>query len=136
MHSFRSWPRVADARAAAAPRDGRRWSTPRQCEAGTRPQRFLASTPVPVIRVARDRHRRISALAEELDIPVAIQLGENFGAPYRDDPEYGAHLGSPLEEGLVGHPKLRLYVMYYVAARRRDRRRSRHHEGTAAARHQ
>jgi hypothetical protein len=44
-----------------------------------------------VIRVARDRHRRISALAEELDIPVAIHLGENFGAPYRDDPEYGAH---------------------------------------------
>jgi hypothetical protein len=90
-----------------------------------------------VIRVARDRHRRISALAEELDIPVAIHLGENFGAPYRDDPEYGAHLGSPfLEEGLVRHPKARLYVMYYVAARRRDRRRSRHHEGTAAARHQ
>jgi hypothetical protein len=51
VHSFSSW-RVADSRVAAAPRDGRRWSTPRPREAGTRPQRFPASTPIPVIRVA------------------------------------------------------------------------------------
>jgi hypothetical protein len=56
------------------------------------------------------------ALAEELDIPVAIHLGEGYpGAPYLDDPEYRAHLGSPflLEDVLVRHPKLRVYVMHY-----------------------
>lgn len=55
-------------------------------------------------------------LAEELDIPVAIHLGEGYpGAPYLDDPEYRARLGSPLllEEVLVRHPKLRVYVMHY-----------------------
>ena len=56
------------------------------------------------------------ALAEELDIPVAIHMGEGYpGAPYLDDPKYRAHLGSPLllEEVLVRHPKLRVYVMHY-----------------------
>ena len=56
------------------------------------------------------------ALAEELDIPVAIHLGEGYpGAPYREDPEYRARLGSPflLEDVLVRHPKLRVYVMHY-----------------------
>lgn len=56
------------------------------------------------------------SLAEELDIPVAIHLGEGYpGAPYLDDPEYRAGLGSPLllEDVLVRHPKLRIYVMHY-----------------------
>jgi len=56
------------------------------------------------------------ALAEELDIPVAIHLGESYpGAPYLDDPAYRARLGSPflLEDVLVRHPKLRVYVMHY-----------------------
>jgi hypothetical protein len=51
VHGFKYVRRAVDARAVAAPPDGRRWSTPRQREAGTRPQRFLASTSVPVIRV-------------------------------------------------------------------------------------
>ena len=55
-------------------------------------------------------------LAEELHIPVAIHLGEGYpGAPYLDDPGYRARLGNPLllEEVLVRHPKLRIYVMHY-----------------------
>ena len=55
-------------------------------------------------------------LAEELDIPVAIHMGEAYpGAPYLDDPKYRARLGNPLllEEVLVRHPKLRVYVMHY-----------------------
>lgn len=56
------------------------------------------------------------ALAEELNIPVGIHLGEGYpGAPYLDDPDYRARLGSPLllEDVLVRHPKLRVYVMHY-----------------------
>lgn len=55
------------------------------------------------------------ALAEELDIPVCIHssLG-NPGAPYGTDPELRAALGNPLllEEVLVRHPKLRIYIAH------------------------
>jgi predicted TIM-barrel fold metal-dependent hydrolase len=56
------------------------------------------------------------ALAEELDIPVALHLGEGYpGAPYLGDPDYRIRFGKPLllEEVLVRHPKLRLSVMHY-----------------------
>jgi predicted TIM-barrel fold metal-dependent hydrolase len=56
------------------------------------------------------------ALAEELDIPVGIHLGEGApGGPYRGYPKYRASLTSPfqLEEVLTRHPKLRIYVMHY-----------------------
>jgi predicted TIM-barrel fold metal-dependent hydrolase len=56
------------------------------------------------------------ALAEELDIPVGVHLGEGPpGAPYLGDPRYRARLTSPLqlEEVLIRHPKLRVYVMHY-----------------------
>jgi predicted TIM-barrel fold metal-dependent hydrolase len=56
------------------------------------------------------------ALAEELDVPVAVHMGEGYpGAPYLNDPKYRAQLGSPflLEDVLVRHPKLRVYVMHY-----------------------
>ncbi len=55
------------------------------------------------------------ALAEELDIPVGIHMGVGPpGAPYWSDPKYRARLGDPLllEDLLVRHPKLRLYVMH------------------------
>ena len=55
-------------------------------------------------------------LAEQLDIPVALHLGEGYpGAPYLDSPNYRVRLGSPLllEEVLIRHPKLRIYVMHY-----------------------
>jgi predicted TIM-barrel fold metal-dependent hydrolase len=56
------------------------------------------------------------ALAEELDVPVGVHLGEGPpGAPYRAAPKYRASLSSPfqLEDVLTRHPKLRLYVMHY-----------------------
>jgi predicted TIM-barrel fold metal-dependent hydrolase len=55
-------------------------------------------------------------LAEALDIPVALHLGEGYpGAPSRGSPDYRVRLGSPLllEEVLARHPDLRLYVMHY-----------------------
>lgn len=54
--------------------------------------------------------------AETLDIPVAVHLGEGYpGAPYLGSPEYRVRLGSPLllEEVLIRHPRLRIYVMHY-----------------------
>jgi predicted TIM-barrel fold metal-dependent hydrolase len=56
------------------------------------------------------------ALAEELDIPVGVHLGEGPAAgPYWATPNYRARLTSPLqlEDVLIRHPKLRLYVMHY-----------------------
>jgi uncharacterized protein len=56
------------------------------------------------------------ALAEELDIPVGIHMGEGPpGAAYLFSPKYRARLTSPflLEEVLVRHPRLRVYVMHY-----------------------
>jgi len=55
------------------------------------------------------------ALAEELDIPVAIHMGEGPpGAAYLI-PTYRARLTSPylLEEVLIRHPRLRVSVMHY-----------------------
>lgn len=56
------------------------------------------------------------ALAEELDIPVGVHLGEGPpGGPYWAAPRYRARLTAPLqlEEVLIRHPRLRLYVMHY-----------------------
>ncbi len=58
------------------------------------------------------------ALAEELDIPVAIHMGEGPpGTPYIGHPGYRVRLGSPLllEEVLIRHPRLRVYVMHYAS---------------------
>jgi hypothetical protein len=55
------------------------------------------------------------ALAEEMDVPVGIHVGPGPpGAPYLGNPNYRARLHSPLllEEVLVRHPDLRLYVMH------------------------
>ena len=57
------------------------------------------------------------ALAEELDIPVGVHLGEGppGGTHVGGYPTYRAALGNPLqlEPVLVRHPRLRLYVMHY-----------------------
>jgi predicted TIM-barrel fold metal-dependent hydrolase len=56
------------------------------------------------------------ALAEELDIPVGIHLGEGPpGAAYRGYAKYRAQLTSAylLEDVLLRHPRLRVYVMHY-----------------------
>jgi uncharacterized protein len=54
------------------------------------------------------------ALAEELDIPVAIHLGPGEPADPYGRSGYRASLGNPLllEEVLVRHPRLRLYIMH------------------------
>jgi len=54
-------------------------------------------------------------VAEELDIPVGIHLGPGGpGEPYLGNPNYRAGLQSALtlEELLVRHPKLRVYIMH------------------------
>jgi predicted TIM-barrel fold metal-dependent hydrolase len=57
------------------------------------------------------------ALAEEFDIPVGIHLGEGppGGIHTLGPPTYRVKLGSPLllEDLIVRHPKLRIYVMHY-----------------------
>jgi len=55
------------------------------------------------------------ALAEALDLPVAIHIGPGpRGAAYVGFPKYRMALSNPLllEDVLVRHPKLRLYVMH------------------------
>lgn len=55
------------------------------------------------------------ALAEELDVPVGIHIGPGPpGAPYLGFPRYRARLHSPLlvEDVLIRHPDLRLYIMH------------------------
>ena len=61
------------------------------------------------------------SLAEQLDIPVGVHLGEGppggahtLGGPGKPSP-YRVRLGSPfqLEDVLIKHPRLRLYVMHY-----------------------
>ena len=67
--------------------------------------------------IAPDDHRMEPywALAEELDIPVGIHVGPGpSGVIYLGAAGYRARLGSTLtmEEVLVRHPKLRVYIMH------------------------
>lgn len=63
------------------------------------------------------RYEPYFALAEELDIPVGIHLGEGppAAARFPGYEDYRASMGSPflLENVLRKHPKLRIYVMHY-----------------------
>jgi hypothetical protein len=55
------------------------------------------------------------ALAEELDLPVGIHTGTSFpGTPYSGKPNFRLALGNPLllEDLLVRHPKLRVYIAH------------------------
>ena len=55
------------------------------------------------------------ALAEELDIPVGLHTGlAPAGTPYTCCPRFRNSLGNPalLEEVLIRHPKLRIYLMH------------------------
>ena len=55
------------------------------------------------------------ALAEQLDMPVGIHVdGGGPGAAYNGTPGFRARLQNPftLEEVLIKHPKLRLYIMH------------------------
>jgi predicted TIM-barrel fold metal-dependent hydrolase len=57
------------------------------------------------------------ALAEELDIPVEIYMGEGPPSVSTLIPTYRARLTSPyqLENVLTKHPNLRVYVMHYAS---------------------
>ena len=62
-----------------------------------------------------DRFEPYLAMAEERDIPVGIHIGTGpSGSPYLGTTGYRARLHSPLglEEALVRHPKLRVYIMH------------------------
>ena len=63
------------------------------------------------------RYEPYFALAEELDVPVAIHLGEGppAAARFPGYEDYRASMGSPflLEDVLRRHPKLRIYAMHY-----------------------
>jgi uncharacterized protein len=66
--------------------------------------------------LADESYEPYFALAEALDIPVGVHLGEGPpGAAYIGATRYRARLTSPLqlEEVLIRHPRLRLYVMHY-----------------------
>ncbi|HSL69032.1 MAG TPA: amidohydrolase family protein [Longimicrobiales bacterium] len=55
------------------------------------------------------------ALAEELDVPVGIHTGTSFPrTPYSGRPNFRLALGNPLllEDLLVRHPNLRVYIMH------------------------
>ncbi|HXI11053.1 MAG TPA: amidohydrolase family protein [Thermoanaerobaculia bacterium] len=55
------------------------------------------------------------AMAEEMDIPVGIHIGGGApGAPYTGAPVFRARLQSALtlEEVLIRHPRLRVYIMH------------------------
>ena len=57
----------------------------------------------------------VFALAEELDVPVGIHMGPGVpGDVYFRKPKYSSLLANPLllEEVLIRHPKLRVYVMH------------------------
>jgi predicted TIM-barrel fold metal-dependent hydrolase len=61
------------------------------------------------------RMEPIWSLAEELDIPVGLHTGlAPPGTPYRCCPKFRNTLGNPvlLEEVLIRHPKLRIYLMH------------------------
>jgi hypothetical protein len=67
------------------------------------------------LRASDSAPDQILALAEELDVPVGIHVGPGApGAAYGSSPAYRMRLSNALEleDALVRHPKLRLYVMH------------------------
>ena len=71
------------------------------------------------IRADDPRYEPYFALAEELDIPIGLHLGEGppGAAHFPGYEDYRASLTTPfqLEAVLHKHPKLRIYVMHYAS---------------------
>lgn len=79
--------------------------------------RVLAEVTNQYAGIAPDDERLepLWALAEELDLPVGIHMGGGEpGTPYTGGPAFRARLQSALtlEEVLVPHPRLRVYIMH------------------------
>lgn len=79
--------------------------------------RVLAEVTNQYAGIAPDDERLASmwAMAEQLDIPVGIHIGgAEPGTPYTGSPAFRARLQSALtlEDVLVRHPKLRVYIMH------------------------
>jgi uncharacterized protein len=116
-----AWRAASPARVIPALSFGNRDRTPEQL------RRLVAEGQVAVfaevgpqydgLRVDDEIYEPYFALAEELDIPVGIHLGEGppGGIHILGTSTYRARLGSPfvLEDVLVRHKKLRVYVMHY-----------------------
>jgi hypothetical protein len=82
-------------------------------------KRFLALAEVAIQYQGREpgdpAFEPYLALAETMDVPVGIHVGTGPpGAPYLGFPNYRARLHSPLliEDVLLRHPKLRIYLMH------------------------
>jgi predicted TIM-barrel fold metal-dependent hydrolase len=70
------------------------------------------------LSLADEAYEPFFAMAESLDVPVGVHLGEGPpGAVYVGEPGYRARLTSPLqlEEVLIRHPRLRIWVMHYAS---------------------
>ena len=77
--------------------------------------RVLAEVSSQYAGIAPDDSRleQYWAVAEELDIPVGIHIHPGPpGTPYLGGPTHGLHSPLLLEEVLVRHPRLRLYVVH------------------------
>ena len=65
--------------------------------------------------IADDAYAPYLAICEKYDIPVAVHMGSGPpGTPYRGAPNARIKYGNPLtlEDVLIRHPKLRLYIMH------------------------
>jgi hypothetical protein len=93
--------------------------TPDQVRELLHARRYVAFAEVAIqydgVSPSDERFDPYLAVAEQLDVPVGIHIGTGPpGAPYLGAPNYRARLHSPLllEDALVRHPKLRVYIMH------------------------
>jgi uncharacterized protein len=123
LESVRRWRQAAPERIIA----GLSWTRPRETISLEDLRELVSSGELRVLGELSTQYRGFApndpglepffGLAEELDVPVGIHMGLGGSIPgstYTGDPEYRARLSNPLllEEVLVRHPKLRLYVMH------------------------
>ena len=104
---------------ASAFGSGDRWPTPDQLRAQHRDGKLKSISELTIqyagIAPTDPRMAPYWALAEELDVPVGIHMGPGPpGSSYFATPKYRMALTDPLqlEEVLMKHPKLRVFVMH------------------------
>ncbi|HYI43730.1 MAG TPA: amidohydrolase family protein [Sphingomicrobium sp.] len=104
---------------ASAFGSGEKWPTPDELRAQHRAGKLKSLSEITIqyagIAPTDPRFAPYWALAEELDIPVGIHMGPGPpGTSYFATPKYRMALTDPLqlEEVLMKHPKLRVFVMH------------------------